>query len=129
MARHALIDLAQAFHVEEHPNWAEFNTQDRLPAKDFNRLCEAMGDVGLRLCGDPASAERLRLVRARYEPYALGLSEYLRMPLPMWVGEKRADQWGLLTKLHAEAEASLGGRGPAIGGHGPVNVPLHRDHD
>jgi hypothetical protein len=31
------------------------------------------------------------------------------MQLPMWVAEKRKDQWGLLTKLHAEAAAALGG--------------------
>jgi hypothetical protein len=109
MARHALVDLGQSFHVDERVGWAELIAQDRLPKGEFNKLCEAMGDVGLRLCGDPASEARLRTIRALYEPYAWGLSDYLRMTLPVWVAPKRKDQWGLLTKLHAEAEAALGG--------------------
>ena len=109
MARHALIDLGQAFHVQEYEGWERLIAQDRLPQEEFNKLCEAMGNVGLRLCGDTKSEERLRTIRALYEPYAWGLSDYLRMPLPMWVAEKKKDQWGLLTKLHAEAEAALGG--------------------
>lgn len=106
MARHALIDLGNVFHVEEQRAWVIQETVERLPENDFGRLCEVLGGMGLRLCGDQASAGRLRTVRELYEHHAKALSEYLRMPLPAWVPvKKEKDQWTLLTKLRTEAEA------------------------
>src|SRR5215472_16149742 len=106
MARHALIDLGQVFHIKEQSVWAAQEGRERLPQGDFDRLCGVLGEVRLRLCGDRASAERLKVVRAMYEQYAGALSDYLRMPLPAWAPEtKEKDQWGLLTKLRGEAEA------------------------
>jgi Ion channel len=108
MARHALIDLGHVFHIEEHEAWQRQSELDRLPSKDFYRLCEALGDNHLRLCGDPAAAKRLNTIRALYEPHAFVLSEYLRMPLPVWVAPpKENDQWSILTKLRTDAEAAL----------------------
>ncbi|WP_433973584.1 potassium channel family protein [Tunturiibacter lichenicola] len=108
MARHALIDLGHVFHIEEQKAWQRQSQLDRLPSKDFYRLCEALGDRHLRLCGDPAAAKRLNTIRALYEPHALVLSEYLRMPLPVWVAPpKENDQWSVLTRLRTDAEASL----------------------
>jgi len=106
MARHALIDLGQVFHIKEQSVWAAQEGRERLPQGDFDRLCGVLGEVRLRLCGDRASAERLKVVRAMYEQYAGALSDYLRMPLPAWAPEtKEKDQWRLLTKLRGEAEA------------------------
>jgi hypothetical protein len=80
---------------------------DRLPEKDFYHLCEALGENNLRLCGDPAAAKRLTTIRALYEPHALALSDYLRMPLPVWVAPaKLNDQWSVLTKLRIDAESA-----------------------
>jgi hypothetical protein len=111
MARHALIDLGHVFHVEEHEAWQRRSQLDRLPSRDFYRLCEALGDHHLRLCGDPAAAKRLNTIRALYEPHAFVLSEYLRMPLPVWVAPpKENDQWSVLTRLRTDAEAALKGR-------------------
>jgi hypothetical protein len=108
MARHALIDLGHVFHIEEQKAWQRQSELDRLPSKDFYRLCEALGDNHLRLCGDPAAAKRLNTIRALYEPYAFVLSEYLRMPLPVWVAPpKENDQWSVLTRLRTDAEAAL----------------------
>jgi hypothetical protein len=108
MARHALIDLGHVFHVEEHEAWQRRSQLDRLPSKDFYRLCEALGDHHLRLCGDPAAAKRLNTIRALYEPHAFVLSEYLRMPLPVWVAPpKENDQWSILTRLRTDAETAL----------------------
>jgi Ion channel len=108
MARHALIDLGHVFLVEEHEAWQRRSQLDRLPSKDFYRLCEALGDHHLRLCGDPAAAKRLNTIRALYEPHAFVLSEYLRMPLPVWVAPpKENDQWSVLTRLRTDAEAAL----------------------
>jgi hypothetical protein len=120
MARHALIDLAQVFHIKEQKVWAEQAGRERLPQGDFDRLCGVMGEMQLRLCGDAASGERLNTIRGMYEPYAGALSDYLKMPLPAWVPvTKEKDQWRLLTKLRTEAEAvRISGR--AVG--------LHDDH-
>ncbi|MDE1176472.1 MAG: potassium channel family protein [Edaphobacter sp.] len=109
MARHALIDLGNVFHVKEQRAWSIQQEQERMPAADFDSLCDVLTEMGLRLCGDRASAERLETVRALYEPHAGALSHYLRMPLPPWVTEKRdKDQWKLLNKLRTEAEATRG---------------------
>jgi hypothetical protein len=108
MARHALIDLGQVFRVQKRKASQEEEAFDRLPAKDFYRLCEALGENHLRLCGDPAAAKRLNTIRALYERHAVGLSEYLRMPLPVWVAPaKDKDQWSILTQLRTDAESAL----------------------
>jgi hypothetical protein len=121
MARHALIDLGQVFHIKEQRVWAEQAGRERLPQGDFDRLCGVMGEMQLRLCGDAASGERLRTIRGMYEPYAGALSDYLMMPLPAWVPvTKEKDQWRLLTKLRTEAVAV---RNPAR-----VAAVLHDDH-
>lgn len=109
MARHALIDVGNVLHARERKSWLAQQRSERMPAKDFDRLCDVLSEMGLRLCGDRASAERLETVRELYEPHADALSHYLRMPLPPWVTEKKEkDQWKLLTKLRTEAEAIRG---------------------
>ena len=120
MARHALIDLGLVFHLKEQKVWAAQDGRERLPQDDFDRLCRVLGEVRLRLCGDRASAERLKTVRALYETYAGAFSDYLRMPLPPWVPvTKEKDQWKLLTKLRTEAEGVR---------RGDQAVVLHDDH-
>ncbi len=108
MARHALIDLGHVFHQEAKAKAAE--AQDRLPEAEFARLCEVLGDIGMRMCGDTASASRLKTIRVLYEPHAIALSEYLRMSLPTWIPEPNAkDQWRTIARLRREAEAVLNG--------------------
>ncbi|MDQ2834906.1 MAG: potassium channel family protein [Acidobacteriota bacterium] len=110
MARHALIDLGHVFQIEESPSWARGNEVDRLPPSEFNRLCQSLGENHLRLCGDPASARRLNTIRALYEPHAYALSDYLRMPLPVWAAPpKLNDQWSVLSRLRTDAEAAIKG--------------------
>jgi hypothetical protein len=109
MARHALIDLGHVFHLEARAKVAE-SVDDRLPAAEFARLCEVLGDIGMRMCGDTDSASRLRTIRVLYEPHAIALSEYLRMSLPTWIPEPSAkDQWRTIARLRSEAEAVLSG--------------------
>jgi Ion channel len=108
MARHAVIDIGQVFRVQESDAWKRRAEVDRLPQKDFYHLCDALGENHLLLCGDPAAAKRLNTIRALYEPYAFALSEYLRMPLPVWVAPpKENDQWSVLTKLRTDAASAL----------------------
>ena len=105
MGRHALVDIGHVFHLEEREkNWLEHGKGERLPGEVFDRLCEALGDVDLRLCGDPASMERLTAMRALYEPHAMALSEFFRMPLPQWVAEPKVkDSWKEVAKLRSQA--------------------------
>lgn len=112
MARHALIDLGHVFHLEgREAEWLERGRHERLPAHVFDHLCDALGEVELRLCGDPASMERLTAIRQLYEPHALALSEYLKMPLPSWVAETRKkDYWTTVASLRSKASAVLGDR-------------------
>jgi hypothetical protein len=119
MARHALVDIGQVFAVQERKAWKQHEEVDRLPSKDFYHLCEALGENNLQLCGDPAAAKRLNTIRALYEHHALALSDYLRMPLPVWVAPPKVnDQWSLLTKLRRDAESALKIRGDR-------SVPFH----
>jgi len=116
MARHALVDIGQVFGVQERKCWKLQAEVDRLPSKDFYHLCEALGENNLQLCGDPAAAKRLNTIRALYEHHALALSDYLRMPLPVWVAPPKVnDQWSLLTKLRRDAESALKIRGDRSG--------------
>jgi hypothetical protein len=109
MSRHALIDIGEVFGVLERTSGTPPDP-DRLPSKDFYHLCEALGANELRLCGDPAAAKRLHTIRALYEPHAHGLSEYLRMPLPVWVAPpKLNDQWSILTRMRTDAATALKG--------------------
>jgi Ion channel len=106
MARHALIDLGQVFHVQRRSVWRQQEGKERLPQEEFDQLCGILGDLQLRICGDPGSMRRLKTIRSLYEQNAGALADYLRMPLPPWVPEmKEKDQWRMLTKLRSEAEA------------------------
>ena len=100
MARHALIDLGHVFRVEERAR--EVESMNRLPPKAFSGMCEILADLHMRLCGDPATMERLTRIRLLYEPHAQALSEYLHMPLPQWVPEaKKTDPWKTVASLRA----------------------------
>jgi Ion channel len=112
MARHALVDLGHVFNLEDEVARLRNNDENRLPPAAFGQLCDKLGEVHLRLCGDPASANRLHTIRALYEPEAIALSNYLKMTLPVWNPELREkDQWRLLTKLRNETEHIAGNTG------------------
>ena len=110
MARHALVDLGHVFHLEgKEAKWLEPGHPERLSPEVFDRLCDALGALELRLCGDPGSMRRLTEIRQMYEPYALALSEYLKMPLPQWVAERKSkDQWKKVEDLRIQAAGAMG---------------------
>ncbi len=101
MARHALIDVGHVFHLEQSAK-KKTEALDRLPIETFGAMCEILGDLHMRLCGDPESMRRLRAIRMLYEPHAHALSGFLRMELPPWVPAlKKADVWKTVTSLRA----------------------------
>ncbi len=89
IARHAAVDLAQIF--ETPPRHPELN---RLSSADFERMREALADVGLKLYHEEDAEQRLYEIRLIYEPFVNALANHLLVTLPPWVVTVRtADDW------------------------------------
>ncbi len=115
MARHALIDLGHVFHVERSAEEREKIGLDRLPPEAFSNLCENLSGLHLRLCGDASSMQRLTAIRMLYEPHAHALSDYMKMPLPLWVAEPKAkDSWRTVAALRFGAEVHVSDRAASV---------------
>ena len=115
VARHALIDLGHVFHLEKRTEEVlrlEAPETSRLSPESFGRLCDAIADVEIRLCADPAATRRLNAIRLFYEPAATALTEYLRLSLPLWVTDKdkdHSDSWRTVSRLSTDATGVLAG--------------------
>ena len=121
MGRHALLDVGHVFHLEKaNETLPPELTADRLPKETFYRLCDAMGDMHMRLCGDPAAQNRLAAIRTLYEPHAQSLADFLKMPLPLWVPQPKDDAWKKVADLRMGAgskEETLLGAITQVSGH------------
>ena len=83
MARRAMIDLHHLFS-RGWPQGSEL--ADRLPPGQLIRLRMIVAHGhGARLQTGPEAEQKLRRLRATYEPAAHWLSEFLLMPLPPWM--------------------------------------------
>ena len=113
VARHALIDLGHVFHLEQRAEAvlrSESPETNRLPPESFDRLCNAIADVEIRLCADPEATRRLNAIRLFYEPAATALGEYLRLALPLWVTDKEpSESWRTVSRLSTDATGVLAG--------------------
>jgi len=89
MARHAVVDLAQAAGIAPKPP-----DPDRLPPEDFRSLRSHLAQHGVDV-KEGAMAERtLAALRALYEPYVAQLAAGLRLTLPPWRRPAdEADNW------------------------------------
>ena len=89
MARHAVVDLAQAAHIApERPD------PDRLPPEDFQSLRSHLAQGGVILKEGAMAETTLAALRALYEPYVARLAARLRLTLPPWRGPAdEADDW------------------------------------
>jgi len=96
MCRHAAVDLAQVMQAKPD------QPADRLSDEQFDRLRTRLGEGGWQV---PDSAlSKLTKLRAGYEPYVIGLSRQLALPLPDWTARaKAADSWQL-TELDERGE-------------------------
>ena len=81
LARRALIDIAHIFRGSAARPPAP---PARLPPGELTRLRDLLVADARLLAGSDAD-EKLRRLRATYEPTAHSLSEYLLMPLPPWM--------------------------------------------
>jgi hypothetical protein len=102
MARHAVVDLAQIFHLKPLAH-----CPDRLPPDRYEQLYTLLCQSGVRVCRDGHSIERLHELRVMYEGYAAALSQYLAMPLPPWIAdEPYKDNWLRVAKVRAESDSA-----------------------
>ncbi|NYF77874.1 potassium channel family protein [Granulicella arctica] len=106
IARHALVDLGHVLLLDAKVKALAQSAPDRLTPADFRRLCAALGNTDIQLCGDDNSAARLRQLRAMYEPNALAIADYLGFSLPLWIAEpSEKDQWRRVANLRSNPEA------------------------
>ncbi len=102
MARHALVDIAQILSAKPATD-----QPDRLPAERFSKIYDELCRMGVRVCRDERSLERLKELRGLYEGYAQTLSRYVAMPLPpFFLDHPKKDNWLTVAKVRADAEAS-----------------------
>jgi len=86
MARHAVVDLMQVFHLK-----IDANAPDRLPVRDLAKLRETLALPKLAL---PEDGGRMQELRAQYEPFVYVLSQFLAMDLAPWIPPPNAhDNW------------------------------------
>jgi Ion channel len=89
MARHALVDISQIFNTSPVKNDGL-----RLSSEQLAELQSALRGYGVELSSEPGDERTLEELREMYEPYTEVLSQYLLMPLPGWMPQKRAsDNW------------------------------------
>jgi len=102
MARHALVDIAQILSARPAQD-----KPDRLPAERFSMIYDELCRMGVRVCRDERSIDRLKELRGLYEGYAQTLSRYVEMPLPpFFLDHAKKDNWLTVAKVRAQAEAS-----------------------
>lgn len=108
MCRHAVVDLAQVFDA------APRSPINRMPEEEFDRLRGALAAEGLVFRDAAEANEKLKKLRAMYEPYLEGLGQFLLMDVPPWIlaGEAienwRTSAWGRISGFSARESASVG---------------------
>ena len=103
MARHAVLDLAHIFGLEDVASGV-----DRLPQASLQNICEPLAQAGFTLCAGDTSLQRLRELRTMYEPQAYQLGRLLMQDLPPFYPQPgKRSNWTQITGLRSQTEASL----------------------
>jgi hypothetical protein len=85
--RLALIELCRVFQIQPSPD-----SDARQPAFDFSAVSKELDKAGL-FFSDEDAEQKLAAFRATYEPFLVGLSDYLLLPLPNWLPTESLDNW------------------------------------
>lgn len=86
-SRLALIELSRALDATPRPE-----TSARQPAFDFQTVAAELAKGGLNFTdNDPET--KLAAFRSTYEPFLVGLSNHLLLPLPNWLPGDKLDNW------------------------------------
>jgi len=80
LARHAVVDLTQVFHLTPH-----VPPQDRLSERDLKKLREILKKKGVTLKQGKEADAYLKKLRNLYEPYLQALSTYFLMPFQPFI--------------------------------------------
>jgi len=98
IARHAAVDLTQVLHADFD------NVADRLPPQELEQLRRHLEHAGLRPDRSAEADAQLLELRRLYEPYVVGLSRTLMMPVSSWWRPApRRDNWQTSPKRQGEA--------------------------
>jgi hypothetical protein len=89
IARHAAVDLAQIYGTPPlNPKLG------RLSHVDFERMHDALAEVGLELRHGEYAEQNLYDIRRSYEPFVNALADHLLVNLPPWIpATKTVDDW------------------------------------
>ncbi|HTW43810.1 MAG TPA: potassium channel family protein [Solirubrobacteraceae bacterium] len=89
IARHAVVDLTYSYRVQP------VGEVNRLPDADLRALLRQLREADVHPhVVDNTVAERLRHMRALYEPYVCALTRRLELALPPWLApESPTDNW------------------------------------
>src|SRR5579862_4408339 len=87
MCRHALVDLAQVFHVS--PEWSP---KRPITAQVYAQLVEQLGGSCLRIKDSAARREHLEALVGAYEPFAHALAARFALALPDWIPKSGSKQ-------------------------------------
>jgi hypothetical protein len=80
IARHATVDLTQAFYLTAHgPH------RDRLSKQDLAKLRNLLKDSDFSLLEGTKADEKLLFLRKLYEPHMQALSDYFHMPITPFI--------------------------------------------
>jgi len=79
MARHAVVDLAQALNTSPTP------AVNRLSSAEFTHLQDMLVASGLRLQEGTASEHKLAELRETYEPFVSALADLMQVSVPPWI--------------------------------------------
>jgi hypothetical protein len=89
IARHAAVDLAQIYGTPPvNPKLS------RLSHDDFEKMHDALAEVGLELRHGGDAEQHLYDIRRSYEPFVNSIADHLLVNLPPWIQTiKTVDDW------------------------------------
>jgi len=87
IARHAAVDLTQAFYLNPH-----LPKNDRLSTQDLEKLRKLLKDSDFSLREGSQAEEKLLFMRKLYEPYMHALSDYFMMPITPFIIEGKIEE-------------------------------------
>src|ERR1019366_2471661 len=79
-SRLAVVELCRVLAVKP-----QVLTESRLTSSDYAQMRAELKDSGMLIVDDEEAEERLIEFRSTYEPFLIGLAEYLLLTLPGWL--------------------------------------------
>jgi hypothetical protein len=88
-SRLAVIELSRVLAVKP-----QVMAEARLTSSDYAQMRAELKDSGMLIVDDEDAEERLVEFRSTYEPFLIGLAEYLLLTLPGWLPSPEVlDNW------------------------------------